>query len=185
MLAAAERPPVSWAVRPAQLGVWMFLAVVTMLFAAFSSALLIRRAATDWAPIALPGILWVSTAMLVASSATLELARGRRRAASWLSATLVLGLLFVFGQLLGWRQLAGAGVLVPTSPHASFFYILTGLHAVHLLGGIVYLVVLNLRVLRPGADRADGPRPDIGLCATYWHFMGALWIYLFALLAIV
>ncbi len=175
---------------PAQLALWMFLATVTMLFAAFSSAYLIRRAAEDWTPVVLPGILWATTALLVLSSVTLELGRkasAHRAAIHWVAATALLGFAFVAGQLFAWRQLAASGVYVPTSPHSSFFYILTGLHALHLAGGVVFVTWVTRRLMRQGrgegvvalADR----RRYVGLCATYWHFLGALWLYLFAVLA--
>ncbi len=172
---------------PAQLALWFFLATVVMLFAAFSSAYLIRRAAADWLPVALPGILWATTAVLALSSLTLELGRrasAHRAALRWVTATAILGLAFVAGQFLAWRQLAASGVFIPTNPHSSFFYILTGLHALHLAGGIVFVAWVVLRLTRSGdGGGSAGRRRYVGLCATYWHFLGAIWVYLFAVLA--
>ncbi len=175
---------------PAQLALWFFLATVTMLFAAFSSAYLIRRAAEDWIPVVLPGILWATTAVLALSSVTLELGRRaseHRTALRWVTATAILGFAFVAGQLFAWRQLTAIGVYVPTSPHSSFFYILTGLHALHLTGGIWFVTWVVLHLTRHGHGD-DGialasRRRYVGLCATYWHFLGAVWVYLFAVLA--
>ncbi len=183
---ATPSPPRQWAVAPARLGVWSFLATVTMLFAAFSSALLIRRAAPDWAPIELPTVLWLNTALLVGASLTLERAkaRGGERALFWLLATSVLSVLFLLGQWAGWRLLVQQGVYVPTNPHGAFFYILSGLHGLHLVGGLGFLAAVTLRaagkIRRPRATPLD---ESIALCATYWHFLGGLWIYLFAVLA--
>ncbi len=176
---------------PAQLALWFFLATVTMLFAAFSSAYLIRRASTDWLPVALPSILWASTAVLVLSSVTLELGRkasAHRTALRWVVATAFFGIAFVAGQLIAWRQLAASGVYLPTNPHSSFFYILTGLHALHLAGGILFVAWVVMRLARYGrdgalADTTAGRHRYVGLCATYWHFLGAVWVYLFAVLA--
>ncbi len=176
---------------PAQLALWFFMATVVMLFAAFSSAYLIRRASADWLPVALPGILWATTAVLALSSVTLELGRrasAHRAALRWVTATAILGFTFVAGQFLGWRQLAASGVYIPTNPHSSFFYILTGLHALHLAGGIVFVAWVVLHLARHGHDGAladldAGRRRYVGLCATYWHFLGAVWVYLFAVLA--
>ncbi len=175
---------------PAQLALWFFLATVAMLFAAFSSAYLIRRASADWLPVALPGILWATTAVLALSSVTLELGRRaseHRTALRWVTATALFGFAFVAGQLLAWRQLAASGVYLPTNPHSSFFYILTGLHALHLAGGIVLVAWVVLRLARRDggtlAERYAGRRRLVGLCATYWHFLGAIWVYLFAVLA--
>ena len=173
---------------PAQLALWFFLATVVMLFAAFSSAYLIRRASADWLPVALPGILWATTAVLALSSVTLELGRrasAHRAAVRWVMATALLGATFVAGQLFAWRQLAATGVYLPTNPHSSFFYILTGLHALHLAGGVWFVAWVVLRLTRQdhaGSALADRRR-YLGLCATYWHFLGAVWVYLFAVLA--
>ncbi len=171
---------------PAQLGMWVFLATVTMLFAAFTSAYIIRRSAADWVPVALPAVLWANTLVLVASSVTLEAARSRVErhragAALWLGITAVLGVLFVAGQLAGWRRLAEQGVFVPTSPHSSFFYILTGLHALHVAGGLALLVFVAVVAWRG----VEPPRLGrlVRLCTTYWHFLGGLWIFLFLVLA--
>ncbi len=168
---------------PAQLALWFFLGTVVMLFAAFSSAYLIRRAGADWKPVALPGILWATTAVLAASSVTLELGRrasAHRAAVRWVAATALFGIAFVAGQLYAWRELAASGVYLPTSPHSSFFYILTGLHALHLAGGVFFVAWVALKLAR--GDSA-GRHRYVGLCATYWHFLGAIWVYLFAVLA--
>ncbi len=178
---------------PAQLALWFFLATVVMLFAAFSSAYLIRRAAADWLPVALPGILWATTAVLALSSVTLELGRrasAHRAAVRWVAATALFGTVFVAGQLYAWRQLAASGVYLPTNPHSAFFYILTGLHALHLAGGVFFVAWVALELTRHDDDGApatrygDRRRRYVGLCATYWHFLGALWVYLFAVLAV-
>ena len=172
-------------VHPAQIGMWMFLGTVTMLFAAFTSAYIVRRSSADWVHVTLPTVLWANTGLLLASSMTLEAARGaasRGRVQAtvlFLAATTGLGLLFVGGQFAGWRELAAQGVFVPTSPHSSFFYILTGLHALHVAGGLVFLVSVAWRVTR----RRQGAQMLVRLGATYWHFMGGLWVFLFLVLA--
>jgi cytochrome c oxidase subunit III len=170
----------------ALIGMWIFLSTVAMLFAAFLSAYLVRRAAADWVPVTLPGVLWASSAILIASSGTLEGARAacrngqRRAAARWLLATTVLGFLFLAAQAWAWRRLVEEGVYLPTSPHSSFFYIFTGLHALHLLGGLVFLVFVAGTFLRGGREER---RSDlVSLCATYWHFLGGLWLFLFIVL---
>jgi len=170
---------------PARFGLLAFLGTVSMLFVGFTSAYIVRRSSADWRPIGAPVLLWLNTALLVASSLTLESAR--RRLSAWdlraardrVVATGALGVLFVAGQLLAWRQLAVRGVYLASNPHSSFFYVLTGLHAVHLAGGLVWLTLVLSRFARmtltPGQD-------GLRLFATYWHFLGGLWIYLVLLL---
>lgn len=170
----------------AQVGLWALLGTLSMLFAGFTSAYLIRREGVDWRPLSTPPILWFNTALLFASSMTLEAARASVRdwrteaVKRWVLATTLLGLSFLFGQLLAWRQLAAQGVFLSTNPHSSFFYMLTGIHAAHLLGGIFALLYALNRVRRRGW--APTQPTAINLCATYWHFVDGLWVYLFFLI---
>jgi cytochrome c oxidase subunit 3 len=169
---------------PARLGLWLFLGTVTMLFVGFTSAYIARRASGGWKALSPPSLLWVNTALLLASSATLEGARRRLRrwepgVVGWLGATGALGALFVIGQVTVWRTLTAHGVLLAANPHNSFFYVLTGLHVVHLLGALVWFLVVLWKAQRlaytPGQD-------GLGLFATFWHFLGGLWVYVFLLL---
>lgn len=174
------------AMRPdsrARTGVWIGIAAITMSFAAYTSALIVRQgSATDWHHLQLPPILYLNTLVLLASSATLE--RGRRRISVngrvWLNVTLLLGLGFVAGQVVAWRQLAAQGLFLSTTPNSSFFYVLTVLHALHLLGGMVALVYVLARPASVGR-RGTGAVDAISL---YWHFMGVLWLYLLLVLAL-
>ena len=176
----------AWAANTAYLGLSLFLATVTMLFAGFTSAILVRRTASDWQPIPTPGLLWLNTALLLSSSLTMErmrvLARQERWKAMrrWLLATALLGLLFLTGQIGAWQQLAARGLYLSSNPRSSFFYILTGTHGVHLLGGLFALAYLLLRFL-PGSP-APPRTTALNLCAVYWHFLDGLWIYLFVVL---
>jgi cytochrome c oxidase subunit 3 len=168
----------------------MFLATVTMLFAAFTSAYIVRRAGTDWRPVLLPQVLWLNTALLVVSSVILELGRRAADRARWQAAragfvvAMLLGLGFLVGQWAGWRELVAQGVYVPTSPHSSFFYMLTGVHALHLCAGLLVLLVGAVRLSPARSHRGVGATGGyIRLATTFWHFFGVLWVYLFALLA--
>ena len=166
-------------------GLWAFLGTISMLFIGFTSAYLIRRASVDWRPLSPPWILWANTAALLASSLTLQAARKRLREWDlrglfpWVAATGVLGVLFLAGQLLAWRRLAAQGIFLASNPHNSFFYMLTGLHGLHLLGGLLWFAAVLVQVRRmaytPGED-------GLRLFATYWHFLGVLWLYLLVLL---
>jgi cytochrome c oxidase subunit 3 len=172
-------------VYPANTGVWVGIAAITMAFAALTSALVVRQGAgSDWEHFQLPPILFLNTLILVASSVTLQRSRSRVSATTalpWLYATLGLGLLFVGGQIVAWRNLAAQGLFLATSPNSAFFYVFTALHALHVLGGLVGLsyAVGRLRRLDDGASRRVQ-----ATAAVYWHFMDALWLYLLLVLAV-
>jgi cytochrome c oxidase subunit III len=154
----------------------------------------------DWIPVKLPTLLVVNTFVLLLSSLGIELARrqfrgqavlasartapevssGEQNKMPWLAMTLVLGLLFLFGQWTAWRQLAASGFYVSSTPSSSFVYLLTGTHAVHLMGGILALLVASIAALFRKALATRSIVIDV--TAWYWHFMAALWIYILCLL---
>ena len=134
----------------------------------------------------------INTFLLFASSVSLEISRHEARrgnlaiSRSSLGTTALLGIAFLVGQFGAWRDLATAGYYVPTNPHSSFFYILTGLHAAHLMAGLIILAYVISRVsLAERRGDADAMPFVLTIGATFWHFFGALWIYLFAMLALV
>ncbi len=162
------------------------LAAVTLLFASFTSALVIRRGlGDDWSGIPQPAVLWWNTLVIVASSAWLEFARralgrGERQRFNWFwTAGSALGLVFLAGQYLAWSELRAAGVFVASSPGSAFFYVFTVAHAVHVLGGIGALGWVEARALGLGAVPSRGAGVEIA--AYYWHFLAGLWIYLMLL----
>ena len=174
-----------------RIGAWVAMASILMLFTALSSAYIVRAASSsDWQPLAMPRVLLLSTALLLISSGTLETARRKLRNAagsaykSWLLLTLVLGLGFLGSQLFAWRQLVRQGVYVASNPHSSFFYVLTAVHAAHLLGGLAALGYLSLRSRASQEDQVavTRSRAKTDAVTLYWHFMDFLWIYLFVLL---
>jgi cytochrome c oxidase subunit III len=175
---------------PSQTGVWVAVSAIAMSFAALTSALVVRQASgADWQRFALPRILYLDTVILIASSYTLELARKRFAAGVaalrssglyWLNITLTLGLFFVAGQVLAWQRLASQGLFLATSPSSSFFYVLTALHGLHLLGGVFGLIYVGYR-LRHNARNAQ---TSLGTAAVYWHFVDLLWVYLLIVIAI-
>lgn len=172
-------------------GIWLALASILMFFMALTSSYIVRKGlSTDWVALPLPPILWLNTVVLLVSSLTIE--RARRSLARhlvgdfhrWWGITTALGGMFLAGQLVAWRQLAAAGVYLSTNPSSSFFYLLTGTHGAHLLGGIVALVYVGFRGRRE--DVRPGTRPSPHTVATmtsvYWHFLDGLWVFLFLLL---
>ncbi len=168
-------------------GMWMGLAAIVMMFAAFTSALVVRKGlSTDWVRTGLPRVLYLNTLVLLASSATLEVSRRSLRKGlvagfvRWWSVTTLLGLAFLSGQLLAWKELEAGGVYLATNPSSSFFYLLTAAHGAHLAGGVIALLYIALRAKT--LLRAARGRAAVDAAATYWHFMDGLWVYILLLL---
>jgi len=166
-------------------GMAIAIVAILMFFMALAAAFLIRKGTGGWVPVHIPGLLWVNTAILLASSATLEMACQRLAKSDAIGfrklwqVTQILGVMFLVGQLVAWRILAGQGIYLATNPASSFFYIFTGAHALHLLGGVCAL----LYVARRNYDHAKVSRGVAAEVASYyWHFMDALWLFLLALL---
>jgi len=175
------------ATRPAvKTALWVFLAVATSLFVLFVSAYAMRLNLADWTPLPRPRLLMWNTALLVSASLAMEWTvhaarradRDQVRRGLWASGALTLG--FLAGQLFVWKQLNDAGYFVTTSAAAAFFYLLTAVHGLHVLGGLVAWVRASARSRR-GADAAR-VRLGVELCATYWHYLLAVWVVLYALL---
>ena len=168
------------------IGLYVLLAASTMVFVALTWAFVFRRGLSgDWASMPKPPILFLNTAVLLASSFALEMARRALKAGlrskfnAWWSAGAVLGVLFLFGQALAWSQLKGLGIYVATNPSSSFFYILTASHGLHLVGGVAALIYVAVRSLRPSLGPAR--RTFIEISAIFWHFLDGLWVYLMVL----
>ena len=171
---------------PAKIGLFSFIAVGTSLFALFLSAYMMRLRLGDWRPVDEPDLLWLNTAVLVLASVAFQLTRGAARRGQ--PVTIKVGLLvggacttlFLFGQLMAWQQLYASGFFMTGNPANSFFYLLTALHGLHLLGGLWVWGRTTLRILT-GAD-AESVRLSVELCTVYWHYLLLVWIGLFALL---
>ncbi len=176
----------SFPITKGQVGVWILLTAIIMLFAGLSSAYIVLRGTPTWQNIELPSLLWPNTAILLMSSIAIELSRRAVRRSDarsmkrWLGVSGALGLAFIAGQLAAWRQLVNAGVYLPSTLQSSFFYILTGLHALHLLGGVIALSLILAMAFKNRLSPLN--HEPLKLCAMYWHVMDALWIYLFGLM---
>ena len=152
---------------------------------------------TDWQSFVMPPVLYLNTLVLLASSCTIELSRRKFAVAvgqatgentvesggamPWLYTTIVLGTIFVLGQWFAWKALAARGLFLATNPSSSFFYVLTAMHGLHLLGGMVGLLYVAHRLGRGAPSRQVSA---LGAASTYWHFMGVLWVFLFLVMAI-
>jgi len=201
--------------RRARLGLICAIATVSMVFVSLTSAYVVRRGLPtfddssrtyfrDWGAVQLPWLLLaINTVLLLVSSLTMEGARrsmvrraalaplrsipgvslGEEKSFPWLGMTVVLGFGFLIGQWIAWGALKDRGFFVATSPSSSFVYLLTATHAVHLTGGIIALLWAGATSLlnKP----IEGRRIAVDVTAWYWHFMAVLWVYVFALLALV
>ncbi|MCI0352549.1 MAG: cytochrome c oxidase subunit 3, partial [Acidobacteriales bacterium] len=194
--------------RRCRLGLSLGMISIIILFVALTSAYVLRRSSgadaaqniNDWRPVGLPPLLWINTLLLVVSSCTLEKARRNllqralfaplegipgikheaHRSLPWLTITLILGNGFLIGQALAWMALQQRSVFVVSNPSSSFFYLLTGTHAIHLGVGILALLYAALTHLF--SRRLELKCLVVDVTSWYWHFMGLLWIYILGLL---
>jgi len=165
---------------------WLIMTGIAMLFAGFTSAYIVLRGVPSWEHIELPPLVWANLAILLASSATLELSRRAVKSGmapamrNWLTISGVLGLTFLVGQIVAWRQMTASGLGMSSTLHISFFYVFSGVHAVHIIGGLIGLAVVLVKAYlgRLSASNYDSLR----LLTKYWHFMGGIWLYLLLLL---
>lgn len=169
---------------PHKLLLWVAIGSILMMFAAFTSAYVVRRAAGNWYEFKLPDIFFLNTAVIVLSSITLHLSysafkkKQEKPYKIWLLTTFVLGLLFVVLQYKGWEALNAMGATFTVNPSSSFIYLISGVHAAHVLGGIVALMVAMAHAwylpFKPTLKR----RQRFELVVQYWHFVDVLWVYL-------
>jgi cytochrome c oxidase subunit III len=178
----------SFPVSPKELATWFLLTGIGMLFGGFASAYIVLRGVPSWESVHLPSMVWSNTGILLISSITFELARRavkKDRTAGlrqWLALTGILGVVFVAGQIEVWRKLSASGMYLASNLHGSFFYVLSGIHAVHILGG---LIALSLVVHKAWSGKLTSQSFEpLRLCATYWHFMGGVWLFLLLLLVV-
>lgn len=175
---------------PKLIALGVFLAVVTALFGLFGAAYHMRMAVPDWTHLPLPRILWANTFALALGSAALQWAwfaaasgNALPRVRHGLMAGACLTLAFLIGQVQAWRQLDASGFYFSCTPASAFFYLLSGLHGLHLLGGLAVLSKTIAAVYRPAASNT-APVLSIKLCALYWHYLLVLWLALYALVAL-
>jgi cytochrome c oxidase subunit 3 len=182
----SRRGPGSSPARKYAIAIALGMVAILMFFMGLAAAFLVLRTTSGkWIAFTVPALLWVNTTVLLASSATLEMARKRLAAADeagfrkmW-TITSVLGMAFVLGQVIAWRELVAAGVYGSSSLAAAFFYVFTAAHAVHLFGGICALLYVGYRQFRHSElTRAAAAE----VASYYWHFMDGLWVFLLALL---
>jgi cytochrome c oxidase subunit 3 len=172
---------------PARVGLWVFMAVVTSLFALFLSAYAMRmHHGVGWCHLTIPPILWINTLVLVAASVSLQLAsravgHGQRTTAQLaLTAGGALSIAFLAGQVAGWQAVGPSLYFIQGSPAIAFFYVLTTAHGLHLIGGL-YVLGRSAMRFAGGAELID-LRQSLQLCSIYWHFLLLVWLVVFAVL---
>ena len=182
-----DEPQATLSMHPKKFALWLFIVSIVMLFAALTSAYIVKQADGNWLSFELPPIFAINTIIIAFSSLTLHLAylTAKKDAVNkikwWLLLTVVLGLLFLVGQYISWSELVKSNVyFVSNYPSGSFIYIFTGLHGVHLVSGIIFLLItFRSSVL---AKIHSKNLVQIEMCMTYWHFLGGLWLYLYLFL---
>ncbi len=183
---ASNAPGRTLAMHPQKFGLWLFLCTVMMIFAAMTSAHIVRQADGNWMEYDMPSMLWVTSGIIIVSSITMHWAYlaakkdnyGQVKIAMVL--TVLLSIAFIVGQFGAWKELVAAGVFFVGNPSGSFLYVFTGLHLLHLVSGIFYLLYILVKSLRQKINSKN--MLNIEMCSTYWHFLGGLWIYLFIFL---
>lgn len=170
-------------IHPQKFAMWVAICSIIMMFAGLTSAYIVRQSQGHWVYYTLPNIFYVSTALIVLSSVTMHMgvtafkSRAIPRFRMMIVLTLVLGVAFGITQYIGFQQLYAGGVRVDGNPSESFLFIITGLHLLHIAGGIIALLIVFFRAFRTNVKVYNATGLEI--MATYWHFVDVLWIYLF------
>jgi len=170
---------------PHKFALYAAMASILMMFAAFTSAYLVRQAAGNWHEYRLPDIFFCSTGVILLSSIVLHLSykaflrQDRGKYCIGLAAAFVLGLIFVVLQYFGWTELYNIGVPLDGNPSGSFFYVISGVHAAHVLGGIAALLVALYHAVTLRFEVTEPRKTRFSLVVQYWHFVDILWVYLF------
>ncbi|PRY45420.1 cytochrome c oxidase subunit 3 [Spirosoma oryzae] len=182
-VALAEEPEETLSMNPRKFILWLFIVSIIMIFAAMTSAYLVRRAEGNWLEYEIPSIFAYSSGVLVLSSLTMHWAYIAAKKDNFnalklaISITFALGLVFLYMQFQGWVALVDEKVFFVGNPAGSFMYVFTGLHAFHLISGLLVLVsalwaAFRIRIHAKSLNQLE-------IAATYWHFLDILWIYLF------
>jgi cytochrome c oxidase subunit 3 len=184
-----DAAPQPLAMHPQKFALWIGIVSIVMLFGAFTSAYIVRQGEGNWLLFELPATLSYTTVVLLASSATMHWAYLMAKANNQsmlrvaVSITVVLGGAFLYGQVYAWGELVQAKVFFAgnqSNPAGSFLYVLTGVHAIHLISGLIFLLVVFVSAFSGKIHNKNLTR--IEMCATYWHFLDFLWVYLFVFL---
>jgi len=184
-----QEPQETLSMHPKKFALWLFIVSILMIFAAMSSAYIVRKGDGNWLEFDLPQAFWTSSAIILLSSVTIQWAHFSARKDNFgalkaaMGITFVLGLAFIATQYIGWQDLQQRRIWLGgemSNPAGSFVYVMTGLHVFHLVTGIVFLLLILIAAFRDEIHSKAMTRMD--MCTTYWHFLDLLWIYLFVFL---
>lgn len=182
-----EEPKATLSMHPKKFALWLFIVSIVMLFAALTSAYIVKQSDGNWLSFELPGIFAINTVIILISSLTMHLAylaakKDDLGRVKWmLLSTVILGLLFLVGQYMSWSALVENNVFfVSNYASGSFIYVFTGLHGLHLVSGIIFLLITFVSSLKSNVHSKK--LVQIEMCMTYWHFLGGLWVYLYIFL---
>jgi len=181
-----EEPKRPLAMNPKKFAMWLFIGSVVMLFASLTSAYIVRQAEGNWLYFELPGILTISTGVILLSSVTMQWAfwaarkDNLQRVKVLVLITTMLGVAFLVLQFYGWKALVANQVYLVGNPSGSFLYVITGLHGFHIISAIIFLLLVLVSTFRFKVHSKN--LLQIEMCTTYWHFLGGLWLYLFVFL---
>jgi cytochrome c oxidase subunit 3 len=171
---------------PKKFALWLFIVTIFMIFAALTSAYIVRRADGNWLIFELPNLFLVTTCIILVSSGTMHWAYlavkkdNLESAKLAIALTTMLGISFLAGQFLAWGELVKNSIHLVGNPSGSFVYIISGLHGLHIVGGVVFLIVVLISIFQYKVHSKNLLRVE--MCATYWHFLDGLWLYLFVFL---
>jgi len=179
----AEQP---LAMHPKKFALWLFIVSVVMVFAGMTSAYIVRQGEGNWLEFDLPNVFWYTSGIIILSSLSLQWAYSSAKKDNFnnikigLLITVILGIAFLVGQWFSWEALVAEDVYFVGNPSGSFMYVFTGLHAVHLISGVIFLIIVLISALR---NKIHSQKlAQLEMCVTYWHFLGGLWLYLFMFL---
>lgn len=181
-----EEPQQTLSMHPKKFALWLFIVTVVMVFAAMTSAYIVRQSDGNWLVFDIPQTLWITSGIILLSSITMHWAYISARKDNFgslklaMSLTAALGIAFLVGQYESWKELVNMGVYFVGNPAGSFMYVFTGLHGLHLISGVIFLIVVLVNTFRYKVHAKSMVQME--MCATYWHFLDGLWLYLFLFL---
>ncbi|MDI9356631.1 MAG: cytochrome c oxidase subunit 3 [Chitinophagaceae bacterium] len=168
---------------PKKFALWLFIVSIIMIFASLTSAYIVKKSEAEWLIIEIPFLFFYSTLIVVISSVSVQIAyfyllkKKKNKTIVFLCTTIFLGMFFICMQWLGWIQLVSYNIYFVGNPAGSFIYVLSGLHGMHLIGGIIFLIIVLFLILQKEKYFQDALWMQ--LCVTFWHFLTFLWVYLY------